>query len=249
VKTELGDAGLAWWTSNRNALAVAYGVYSQFSAGVWVFDALTDKLVKPPPAPEDLEREDHAVWSRNGRYLIYQRREITDGDEVSFDGPRQVMRLDMQNGEITVLAGEEGYDFHLCAGNQDACTWYGGVWQQVRRIPFTPRALPFNDSLAQACYLDGLECEAETQLFALNVETGEMIPWDQAGLIEPQPTAEVSPTPVEDAPNFQVGPVYMHPSGFYAFYPGVDGRSLWMVPVEGAPVLWVQDGDNFIYIP
>ncbi len=98
------------------------------------------------------------------------------------------------------------------------------------------------------CLAYGLDCAASAELFALNYRTGELVPWDQFTLPTPAPTATPSPTPLP-GPDLTRQPVYTHPSGRYAFYVGLDGHSLWLEPQEGDPVLWVNDGTNFVYIP
>jgi hypothetical protein len=50
-------------------------------------------------------------------------------------------------------------------------------------------------------------------------------------------------------PDLAKSPVYKNPDGLYAFYVGIDGKSLWMVPTKGEPVLWVLEGQNYFYIP
>ena len=49
-------------------------------------------------------------------------------------------------------------------------------------------------------------------------------------------------------PDLITTPIYKHPTGNYAFYLGIDGRSLWMVPSQGLPIPWVLDGENFFYL-
>jgi hypothetical protein len=54
---------------------------------------------------------------------------------------------------------------------------------------------------------------------------------------------------VVTAPNLESAPVYSHPNRLYAYYVGIDGHTLWMVPQEGDPILWVINGENFLYLP
>lgn len=56
-------------------------------------------------------------------------------------------------------------------------------------------------------------------------------------------------TPILTAPDLESSPIYTHPEGLYAYYVGIDGETLWMVPAEGDPVLWVLNGQNYFYLP
>jgi len=49
-------------------------------------------------------------------------------------------------------------------------------------------------------------------------------------------------------PDLTTKPIYEHPAGYYAYYVGIDGKSLWMVPEEGLPLPWIFDGYNYFYL-
>jgi hypothetical protein len=49
-------------------------------------------------------------------------------------------------------------------------------------------------------------------------------------------------------PDLDSKPIYQHPSGDYAYYLGIDDKSLWMVPREGLPLPWVFNGQNYFYL-
>ena len=49
-------------------------------------------------------------------------------------------------------------------------------------------------------------------------------------------------------PDLTTTPIYEHSDGLYAYYVGIDGKSLWMVPKEGIALPWVMDGHNYFYI-
>ena len=49
-------------------------------------------------------------------------------------------------------------------------------------------------------------------------------------------------------PDLNTDPIYEHPLGLYAYFVGIDGKSLWMVPREGLPLPWVFDGNNYFYV-
>jgi hypothetical protein len=50
-------------------------------------------------------------------------------------------------------------------------------------------------------------------------------------------------------PDLEAAPIYSHPDGLYAYFVGIDGKTLWMVPAEGEPILWVLQGENYFYLP
>ncbi len=49
-------------------------------------------------------------------------------------------------------------------------------------------------------------------------------------------------------PDLATEPIYEDPSGAYAYYVGIDSKSLWMVPEEGIPLPWVMNGQNYFYL-
>jgi hypothetical protein len=77
-----------------------------------------------------------------------------------------------------------------------------------------------------------------------NWRTGELLPWDEAPIPNPPPTAV--PT---TSPDLGAAPLYEDPQGRYALYVGAAGQGLWCVPAAGPPVSWVQGGHHFVDIP
>lgn len=96
-----------------------------------------------------------------------------------------------------------------------------------------------------------MDCAGPVERLALNWRTGELLPWEQAPIPGPAPT----PSPPEPTPRPSPGPdlagepLYTDPAGRYRLYTGPDRRGLWCVPAEGEPVLWVEQGNHFFYIP
>ena len=113
------------------------------------------------------------------------------------------------------------------------------------RIPFKAARVSLDESdLPEVrCALYGLNCQEPAEEMALNWKTGEMLPWDEAGLVE------VEPPPSFPLPDLSAQPIYLDPGGVYAFYTDSGGRTLWYVPAEGDPILWVTEGKNFVYLP
>jgi hypothetical protein len=258
--TPLGAEGFNSWNADHSVLVVWSMPYSGAESVLWGYNVTTDQLFMPEP--ETWQRDDHLLWAPDGQTFLYQHRTFTRNDDpwtYDFNSPRQIMRVDPQTGQQTVLAGDPGYDYDLCAGSNNDCdTWYGD-WVQVRRFPFQPQTIAFDDNFfskpAATCLLYGTGCSSQPDLFALNWQTGELVAWENVPLPTATPTSSaltstlestVTPTP---GPDLSLPPVYAHPLGAYAFYVGLDGHSLWLVPAEGQPELWVEDGSHFMYLP
>jgi hypothetical protein len=248
---QLGTVGQILWNPLHTALVVSVRPYHGASGAVWGYNVTNDEVFLVEPQTWQLD--DHPIWAPDGRHLLFQRRPLTISiDELySFTGPRQLIVVDSQTGEQQVLLGDEAYDYHLCASPTSVCdTWYGD-WVQVRRFPFQSVTIPYTDDFYYdtriTCLLYGKDCPFQVVLFALNWQTGELLPWDESTLPSATP-ASPPPTPVP-GPDLASTPIYTHPEGRYAFYVGTDGTSLWLVAADGTSELWVRDGEGFLYLP
>lgn len=190
---------------------------------------------------------DNYVWTQDGSHLLYSiavdtYSSPTDTSTITYN-PMKVIIVPL-GGSPQALLEDERFDYHLC--DDSRCKWYGD-WIAVRRTTTQDRVYPSFDDY-DPCLEEGLRCPDPVDLFALNWRTGELIPWDEASLPAATPTPEPTPTPV-DGPDMSREPLYVSPGGGYAYYVGVSGASLWLVPQSGAPVLWVVEGEDFIYVP
>lgn len=248
---DLGGQGAEFWNAQRTAFGTDYAPYDGMGGTVWGYNVETDFVFLPQL--EFNQVDDHILWVPDGSHLLYQHRPLLRSEtSYTFAGARQIIIVDAMSGEQQILMGDPNYDFDLCEGPNSRCDKWFGDWVQVRRFPFQPQSVEFSYDMFSnpiaTCRLYGTGCLDPAELFALNWRTGELIPWDQAPLPTVTPTPAPTATPIP-GPDLTGAPVYAEPSGAYAFYVGNDGHSLWMVPANGEPQLWVVEGENFIYIP
>lgn len=242
------------WNNDESAFVVSVGNYYNLSGTLWGYSVTQDDLFL-----EAAPFSDRPVWDPDGTHLLYQYRPVDNTSAgYNYTGSRQIIRVDTVNGEKKVLASDPAYDYDLCEiefNSYKSCEQWYGDWIQLRRFPFQPLSVssegipvpPDSNSQLQ-CLLYGKECAAPPELFALNWRTGELLPWAEAPLPPPTPTPPSPPT-CAAKPDLNRRPLYTHPAGRYSFYVGNDNKSLWLVPQMGQPVLWVQEGENFMYVP
>jgi len=193
---KLGAEGFELWNPQHAALAVLAIPHVGYRGKIWGYNVSDDLLFLPDP--EAFLLDNHMLWTPDGSHLLYQHRDMFQLEGTltdSFPTGRQIIRVNASSGEVTILAGDPVYDFHLCAGFRSGCDRWHGDWVQVRRFAYQPQQVEFpgEDTPATLCLLYGMECEGEPVLFALNWRTGEMIPWDESILPTPIPT--ITPTP------------------------------------------------------
>lgn len=254
---EAGD--YAWdydWNTSHSAFLVAVGPYAGFiGRSFWGYNNLTGQLFSPPQINYSLQSP--STWVPDGTYILYEQREFTY-EEFKFKttpkGTSSLMRYDFVSGKAQVILSDPRYDYWLCVSQFMPCKFKHPDWIQVARspVPTDPVELINYQEAVINCIQEG-QCFKDPELFALNWRTGQLLPWDQV------PSAPI-PTPASQYKNrgndFKPLPpdrssrlVYAHPSGDYAFYVGADGTSLWRVVKGGQSVVWVENGENFIYLP
>ncbi len=255
---DLGPEGSEAWNQTRTSIIVNETDYPGFPASIWGFNLDRRRLFVKEQ--EGLHVYDtHPIWTPDDSHVLYQHQAYALAgsplpSEYVFEQPAQIIRINASTGEKKTLVSERKYSYHLCLFAHIPCEWRGD-WLPVRRYPFEPTrtmasSANFSEIPAVKCVLEGSQCQASEELFALNWRTGELLPWDQAPL--PQPTSTSTPAP-EDVfylpPDPARTPVYVDPQGRYTLAVGLDGHSLWMVPQDGEPVVWVWYAEWFIYLP
>ena len=243
----LGESSGISWNNDESAFVKLVANYYNLSGTLSGYSVTHDNLFL-----EAVPFSDRPVWTPDGAHLLYQYRPVdTSSAGYNYTGSRQIISVDAVSGEKKVLASGPAYDYDLCEiefNSYESCEQWYGDWIQLRRFPFQPLSVSFenipvppgNYSQLQ-CLIYGKECAIPPDLFALNWRTGELLP-THTPPPPPPPTCAAKP-------DLNRTPIYTHPAGTYSFYVGDDNRSLWLVPQTGQPVLWVQDGENFIYVP
>ncbi|MDW8327743.1 MAG: hypothetical protein RMK99_14360 [Anaerolineales bacterium] len=242
-----GMGSMAWSPTSMMAVVVEYIPIGGINNALTGYDGTAERVFFHAPTGIN----NSPIWHPSGNGFLYQHRDVAwkdqtaEGRSYPSASSRQVRWVQAPEGTERVLLNDPAYDYHLCGeGTPELnCTWYGD-WIQIRRLPylFGDREFDYSNS----CLMDGVFCSEASESFALNILTGQLKPWDQASW--PTPAPSPTPTAVVSAPDLGRKPVYAHPSGSYAFYVGTDNRSLWLVPANGEPSLWVIDGEDFIYI-
>ncbi len=261
-KNTLGEAGVMQWNTTRTAFAVNAHPYMGWGSDVWGYNvAQARHFIASSEEPELTTEELQTVWTPNGDYLLYQQRTIsyTTPTKAEFTlDPQRIIIAEAATGEQRTLLADPAYDYHLCTA-YGVCPWEGD-YIEVRRIPFHAgifeRETNFND-YATNCTLYGFRCPDPVERFALNWRTGELLPWDErpaTAEVPPTPTAVLTRTPTATpsppaAPDLARPAFYTAPDDSYTLHLGQDGLSLWCVPAGGEPVLWVNNGAYFTYIP
>jgi hypothetical protein len=253
------DAGdYAWeyeWNKPHTALLVQVAPYQGLiGRSFWGYNVSKDTLFSAPEISKSIDSP--ATWVPVGTHIIFEHREFVEEESRQTylpKGPSQIMRMDLESGKTRVILTDPQYDYWLCDQNR-SCIFKNPDWVQVKRsrIPTDPGELARYQVAVLEC-LDHGECLLIRDTFALNWRTGELRPWDQVPAAAPTATPasqyklrgeDYAPLPPEPGGK----PIYINPSGDYAFYVGADGTSLWKVPKNGQPVLWVNFGENFIYL-
>jgi hypothetical protein len=254
---EAGD--YAWeyeWNKPHTALLVQVHPYQGIiGRSFWGYNVQNDTLFSAPQISKSMDSP--ATWVPAGTHIIFQHREFVDGDSsLAYlpKGSSQIIRKDLESGKNQVILTDPRYDYWLCDQNQP-CIFKNPDWVQVKRslIPTDPGELAIYQAAVLEC-LDHGECILIRETLALNWRTGELRPWDQVPAAPPTATPtgqyklrgeDYAPLP----PNPGGKLIYINPSGDFAFYVGADGTSLWKVQKNGEPVVWVEYGINFIYLP
>jgi hypothetical protein len=191
----LGEHGFKYlWNSTGTAFAVEAKPYHGYEGVVWGYNVAEDFVFLRQP--EVWQLDDHPVWTLDGTHLVFLRRSlINQNGTYTFPSSRQIVRVNVATGKVTVLVEDPEFDFNLCAGSDSSCDIWYGDWIQVRKFPFEPREIRYSigeETIDEICIVAGMKCAQEPVLFALNWRTGELIPWENRVLPTPIPT--IAPT-------------------------------------------------------
>ncbi len=245
-----GFDGQAYWNADRSAVLIQTSGLPGYRPALWGFHIQTGKIILWMDNPQFMENA--PTWATQDEFLFGHRKVRFDQStqELVLEGPLQILSMNARTRAQRQLAYDGVYNYYLCVVDGVPCQEWYGDWVQVKRTPFHLETVKYDadagdfvDQPATRCALYGVDCAEPAELMALNWVTGEMLPWDEAGL------PEVPDSPAESGPDFNAAPVYEDPDGSFTFFPGLDGRSLWRVPTNGEPEQWVQDGQGFVYLP
>lgn len=253
----LGEAGSVQWNAPRTAFAVNVHPYVGWGSSVWGYDVIRGRHFITSTTASATE-ESQPLWTPAADHLLYQQRAISYTTPAKAEltlGPQQIAVVDATTGEQQILLSDPAYDYHLCTA-YEVCPWEGD-FIEVRRIPYRQGVFSQEadaSSAAVNCALYGFRCVDPVERFALNWRTGELVPWDARPAAAEVPTATPTLTPAATAPqpaapDLARSAFYTAPDGTYTLHLGGDDRSLWCVPAGGEPVLWVNTGANFTYVP
>lgn len=220
----------------------------EYERVLWVYNRLTDQVT------EHIEGENgDFIWTPEGDYLLYHHRAVTktwdvvSGCPITITyGPREIYVIESASGNRYRVVGDLEHDYHL---DRDI----RGEWVSLRRIDYRHWVCPTAGPCNSDCIYGQPDCPEQVEHLALNWRTGELLPWDQSLLPEitpVPPTPTSTSTPVKDpSPDMASTPIYTDPWGRYALYVETDNTSLWCVQEGEEPVLWIDDGHNFTYVP
>lgn len=243
----LGIAGDMLWNLSGQAVLITNRGAPGVQTGLWGINLQTSRVFLW--AGESGVVNDSPVWLPDGQHFVYQHRTVqydaVSGNAV-LQGPRQIILMNAFTRAQSLLAYDGRHDYHLCETQGESCISRYGDWLKIHRTPFRSTGVQAGEldrQPAVRCALFGLDCQEPPEEMALNWKTGEMIPWDEAGVVD------VALPPDFPPPDLAGQPVYSDPAGDFALYTGAGGRTLWFVPAQGEPVLWVAEGENFVYLP
>lgn len=237
----LGEGGPAYWNKDETAFAVDWSPYVGLGGAVWAYDTPTKSLFVAESLPEFAST--HPVWSPDDSILLYHQQSITHtGTYTLTFGPREIHMADIVTGDDRIVLSSPQSNYYLCDEyGVKYCVW-AGDWIRVRRLPYHVKELYIEDY--DSCILYGIGCSDPVENLALNWRTGEVTDWEKVAHLLLAPTAIPS-----TGPDLAATPIYTNAKIGYALYAGLDSSSLWCVPEGGAPQLWIQDAEWFVYLP
>lgn len=249
----VGEVGKASWNPTHTAVVYQVQGEPEVQAALWGFNLETSRVFLWPSTETVIE--DTPIWLGDGEHFVFQhqpyRYDRATKDAI-LTGPRQVILMNATTRSQRLLGFDTRSNYHLCGADDlpdgqagSPCAQPYGNWLRILRLPYQPLRFPAADSNTPSvrCGLYGLDCEDKPEVLALDWQTGKQYPWGEARV--PEATA----TPGAHLPDLDGEPLYRDPAGEFALYTGKGGKTLWYVPSGQEPVLWVKDGENFIFLP
>jgi hypothetical protein len=244
------QVGTPYWNPTHTAVVFQVQGKPELQVGLWGFNIETSKIFLW--LSKDRVIEDTPIWLNDGQYFVFQHQQYLYDratKEFILQGPRQIVLMNAWTRSQQLLGFDARSGYHLCAAADQApgepCAQPYGDWLRVQRQPYSQQRFSANqrDTPGVRCAMYGLDCKDAPEELAVNIETGKQYPWLEARV------AQVTVTPAYHKPDMENEPLYQDPNLAYAFYVGKDGHTLWYVPRDREPTLWVQDGEGFIYLP
>jgi len=240
--TDLGGEGEPNWSSNQKVVMMSSGSYQGSINYIWSYYTDTNLYFET-----EYGLNENETWAPDGIHYLYQNWETLSYDESLYKykvGASRIILVDAVNGTSQGILSDAQYDYQFCDYWHAGCVYgWVGDWIQVNRSLTFDKEYYVLDAFAPCVN----KCKDATY-FAFNWKTGELIPWDEFLVSNHNQTTTPIPT-LLSGPDRSREPLYTHPDSSYSLYVGNDGQSLWYVPQQGAPVLWVQSGYDFAYFP
>jgi hypothetical protein len=246
--------GKAFWNPTHTAVVFQVQGKPELQAGLWGFNLETSRVILWPS--KETVIEDTPIWLEDGQSFVFQHQPYLydqSTKSVRLNGPRQVILMNAWTRTQRLLGYDSRSNYHLCGAEEiqtgaapgSPCAQTNGEWLRIQRLPYVSLRFPVanRDKPEVRCALYGLDCKDNAEVLALNWKTVKQYPWEEARI------PQVIPTPDYNQPDLDKDPFYQDPEGQFAFYVGRDGKTLWYVPRDREPTLWVQDAEGFVYLP
>ncbi len=246
--------GKEYWNPAHTAVIFQVQGKTELQTGLWGFNLETSRVFLW--LPKETVIEDTPIWLADGQHFVFQHQTYVYDSitkKAKLTGPRQIILMDAGTRAQRLLGFDGRNNYHLCgaadlpAGEAPGapCAQPYGGWLRVQRLPFEPLAFAVTDRVDSAaqCALYGIGCKEQPEVLALNWQTTKQYPWEQA--LVPEATV----TPSFFYPDLNKDSLYTDPNGAFAFYIGQDGHTLWYVPRDREPSLWVDNAEGFVYLP
>jgi hypothetical protein len=250
----VAKTGTAYWNPQRTAVIFQVRGEPALQSLLWGFSLETSKVFLWPS--QEMVIEDTPIWLADGEYFVFQHQSFKydkSTKTAAVNSPRQIVLMNAKTRSQKQLAFDTRSSYHLCGAADlpdssavgSPCDQNYGSWLHIQRLPYQPLRFPVAETnkTEVECALYGLGCEEKPEILALDWKSGKEYPWDEAHV--PEATA----TPGANKPDLDAVPFYEDPAGEFAFFVGRSGKTLWYIPRDREPALWVQDGENFVYLP